>query len=130
MMKPIYSLAFALVGAAVAAMATGGQTQPPDQSPRIVAAGTATWQLGKVQDNATSVHVSLRDDIASRLGDDYIVLLTMRNGGYPYYSAYWKKAKNGFDITLIDPAIAPGGNVSYIFNVNRTFLVDWMVVKK
>jgi len=100
------------------------------ERPHIVAAGTATWQLGKVQNNSTSVRVQLKDEIASRLGEDYIVVLTNRYSGYPFYSPYWKKAKDGFDITLVDPALAPNGTVSYIFNINRTFLVDWIVVKK
>jgi hypothetical protein len=100
------------------------------ESPRIVAAGTATWQLGPVQNNSTSVRVQLKDEIASRLGEDYIVILTNRNAGYPYYSPYWRKSKNGFEITLIDPNLAPGATVSYLFSVNRTYQVDWIVVKK
>lgn len=100
------------------------------ETPRIVAAGTATWQLGKVQNNSTSVRVQLKDEIASRLGEDYIVLLANRYSEYPFYSPYWKKAKDGFNITLVDPGLAPDGTVSYIINVNRTFLVDWIVVKK
>jgi hypothetical protein len=100
------------------------------EAPRVVAAGTATWKLGKVQDNASSVRVQLRDEIASRLGEDYIVVLTNRYSGYPFYSPYWKKANDGFDITLVDTGLAPDGTVSYIINVNRTFLIDWIVVKK
>jgi hypothetical protein len=101
------------------------------ESCRIVAAGTATWRLGKAQNNSTSVRVQLKDEeIASRLGEDYIVLLTNRYSGYPFYVPYWKKAGDGFDITLVDPTLAPEGSVSDIFNVNRTFLVDWIVVKK
>jgi len=100
------------------------------ETPRIVAAGTATWRLGKAQDNSTSVRVQLKDEIASRLGDDYIVILTSRYSGYPFYSPYWKKAEDRFDITLVDPTLAPDGTVSYIINVNRTFLIDWIVVKK
>jgi hypothetical protein len=100
------------------------------ETPRIVAAGTATWKLGKVQNNSTNVRVQLKNEIASKLGEDYIVLLTNRYSGYPYYSPYWKKANDGFDITLVDPALAPDGTVSYIINVNRTFLIDWIVVKK
>ena len=100
------------------------------ETPRIIAAGTATWQLGNAQNNSTSVRVHLKDEIASKIGEDYIVLLTNRYSGYPFYSPYWKKAKDGFDITLVDTALAPNGTVSYIINVNRTFLVDWIVVKK
>jgi hypothetical protein len=101
-----------------------------NESPRIVAAGTATWKLGKAQNNSTAVRVQLKDEIAARLGEDFIVLLTNRYSGYPYYSPYWKKTNDGFDITLVDPTLAPDGTVSYIINVNRTFLVDWIVVKK
>jgi hypothetical protein len=106
------------------------QKQIAEQSPRIVAAGTATWKLGKAQNHTTSVRVQLKDEVASRLGDDYLVILTSRHTGYPFYSAYWKKAKDGFDIILVDPTVAPGGSVSYIFNVNNDFPVDWIVVKK
>jgi len=67
----------------------------------MVAAGTATWQLGKVQNNSTSVRVQLKEGMASRLGEDYIVLLSNRFSGYPFYSPYWKKAKDGFDISIL-----------------------------
>src|SRR6185295_15274082 len=62
------------------------------QTPRIIAAGTATFELGKVQNNATFVRVKLSADITARLGDDYIVLLTTRlpTGSYPLYVPYWK----------------------------------------
>jgi hypothetical protein len=100
------------------------------ETPRIVAAGTATLKLGKVQNNSTSVRVQLKNEIASQLGQDYLVLLTNRYSGYPFYVPYWKKANDGFDIILVDLALASDGTVSYIINVNRTFLVDWIVVKK
>jgi hypothetical protein len=88
------------------------------------------WKLGKVQDNATSVRVQLNRDIAARIGEEYIVLLTPRFTGFPYYVPYWKKAKDGFDIMLVDTSLAQGGTVSYIFEVNREFPVDWIVVRK
>lgn len=101
-------------------------------TPRIVAAGTATFQLGKVQDNATNVRVPLSGDIAARLGEDYIVLLTNRfpTGGFPFFAPYWKRAKDGFDITLVDVTLGPNSTVSNLYNRNKTFLIDWIVVKK
>jgi hypothetical protein len=141
---PCVALAIFLAAAYYAASATevGDQKGTPtdvekdlqkklaEHTPRIVAAGTATWQLGQAQNNATSVRVQLKDEIASKLGDDYIVILTGRYSGYPFYVPYWKKARDGFDITLVDPTLAPNGSVSYIINVNRNFPVDWVVVKK
>src|SRR5262249_46650903 len=56
---------------AVSHSESGGQKQAPE--PRIVAAGTAVWKLGRAQNNSTSVRVQLKDEIASKLGDDYIV---------------------------------------------------------
>jgi hypothetical protein len=106
------------------------QQQASEQAPRIVSGGTVVWKLGKVQDNATSVRVQLNADIATRIGEEYIVLLTPRFTGFPYYVPYWKKAKDGFDIILVDTSLARGGTVSYIFEVNREFPVDWVVVRK
>lgn len=113
---------------AVSYSESGGQKPPAE--PRIVAAGTAIWKLGRAQNNSTSVRVQLRDEIAAKVGDDYIVLLTTRYTGFPYYSAYWKKAKDGFDIFLVDPEIGSTGSRSYLFEVNRDYPVDWIVVKK
>jgi len=102
------------------------------QSPRIVAAGTATFKLGAVQDNATNARVQLNADITAKLGDEYIVLLTNRfpTGGYPFFEAYWKRAKDGFDITLVDVTLGPDSTATYAFNKNKTYLIDWIVVKK
>ena len=102
------------------------------QSPRIVAAGTATFHLGAVQDNATNVRVRLAPDVVARLGVDYIVLLTNRfpAGGYPFFDPFWTVAKDGFDITLVDVTLGPGSTASYESNKNKTFLIDWIVVRK
>ncbi|HWY87328.1 MAG TPA: hypothetical protein VNX28_11415 [Gemmataceae bacterium] len=102
------------------------------QSPRIIAAGTATFELGKVQNNATFVRVKLNADVTARLGADYIVLLTTRvpTGSFPLYVPYWKKAKDGFDVTLANVTLGPDGNVSYLFRTDKTFPIDWIVVKK
>jgi hypothetical protein len=102
------------------------------ESPRIIAAGTATFHLGVVQDNATNARVKLNPDVVARLGSDYIVLLTNRypTGGYPFFDPYWKLAKDGFDITLVDTTLGPNSTSSYESNKNRTFLIDWIVVKK
>lgn len=113
---------------AVSNSESGGQKQASE--PGVVAAGTAIWKLGKMQDNSTSVRVQLKEGIASKLGEDYVVLLTPRFTGFPYYSAYWKKANDGFDILLVDASLGRTGSVSYIFNVNRDYPVDWVVVKK
>jgi hypothetical protein len=65
------------------------------------------------------------------LGDDYIVLITNRfpAGGFPFLDAYWKKAKDGFDILLVDASIADGTSASYA-NKNKNYLIDWIVDKK
>ena len=101
-------------------------------SPQIVAAGTATFRLKGEQDNATNVRVRVKADVAARLGDDYIVLLTNRypTGGFPFFAAYWKRAKDGFDITLVDDDLAPNSTSSYLYNKNKTYFIDWIVVKK
>jgi hypothetical protein len=102
------------------------------QTPRIVAAGTATFTLGAVQDNATNARVPLKGDVAAKLGDEYIVLLTTRfpTGGYPFFVPYWKRAKDGFDVTLVDVNLGPNSTASYESNRNKTYLIDWIVVKK
>jgi hypothetical protein len=79
---PALMIVGALFYAVAATDADGKKPAGPEPSPRIVAAGTATWKLGKVQDNSTSVRVQLKDEIALRLGDDYIVILTSRYSGY------------------------------------------------
>jgi hypothetical protein len=99
------------------------------QKQRIVAAGTATFNLGAEQDNATFTRVPLTADVAKRLGDDYIVLLTARFpvGGYPFFVPYWKRARDGFDVTLVDVALGPNSTASY-GNRNKAYLIDWIVV--
>jgi hypothetical protein len=99
--------------------------------PRIVAAGTATFKLGAEQDNATFTRVQTSDEIAARLGEDYIVLLTARYpaGGYPFFVPYWKKAKDGFDVTLVDVTLGPNATASYATQA-KSYPVDWVVVKK
>lgn len=101
------------------------------QTPRIVAAGTATLRRPELMDNTTHVHVRLSEEFASKLGEDYIVLLTNRYpvGGYPYFSVYWKRAKHGFDVYLVDISLNWGTTASYT-NKNTAYLIDWMVVKK
>ena len=99
------------------------------QNPRIVAAGTATWKCPDDQTNKLSTRVKLPRDVAVGLGKDYIVLLTNRlPGGYPYFVPHWKVAPGGFDITPVDTTIADGNSAGYA--VNRTYLIDWVVVKK
>jgi len=102
------------------------------QTARIIAAGTATFRLGAVQDNATSARVQLDGGVAARLGDEYIVLLTNRfpTGGYPFFVPYWQRAKDGFDITLVDVTLGPDSTASYAYNKNKIYLIDWIVVKK
>jgi len=101
------------------------------QKPRIIAAGTATFNLGAEQDNATRVRVRLNDDVAARLGEDYVVLLTTRfpTGGYPFFVPYWKRARDGFDVTLVDVSLGNGSTASYD-NRNKAYPIDWIVVKK
>jgi hypothetical protein len=101
------------------------------RGPRIVAAGTAVWTRPQWQANSTNTRVKLNPEIAAQLGKDYIVLLTNRSpvGGYPWFSCYWKIARDGFDVTLVDPTIAGGSSSSYDNN-NTSYLVDWAVVKK
>jgi hypothetical protein len=66
------------------------------------------------------------------LNDDYVVVISSRfpTGGYPFFTPNLKPAKDGFDVTLVDPTIGPGGTASYETNRNRKFLIDWIVVKK
>src|ERR1700684_3487671 len=101
------------------------------QKTRIVASGTTTFKLAGDQDNATNVRVMLNEEIAKRIGEDYIVLLTQRfpAGGYPFFVPLWKRASDGFDITIVDVALGPNETASYA-NKNKSYLVDWIVVKK
>jgi uncharacterized protein (TIGR03000 family) len=98
------------------------------QTPRIVAAGTATYRRPELQDNTTIARVKLNADVAAKLGKDYIVLLTNRypTGGYPYFSVYWKPSKDGFDISLVD--IELNGSTASYSNKNKIYLIDWIVV--
>jgi len=102
------------------------------QKTRIVASGTTMFKLAGDQDNATNVRVMLNEDIAKRIGEDYIVLLTQRfpAGGYPFFVPLWKRASDGFDITLVDVTLGPNETASYTTNKNKSYLVDWIVVKK
>ena len=99
--------------------------------PQLVAAGTATYVRPEIQDNKRAVRVKLSAEIAAHLGDDYLVLLTNRlpTGGYPYFSAYWRPAADGFDISLIDVEVGGDTTASYE-NPNTKYLVDWLVIKK
>src|SRR5262249_14679220 len=101
------------------------------QKPRVVAAGTATFERARAHDNTASVRVKLDDDIAARIGSEYIVLLTNRypTGGFPYFVPYWKPARDGFDISLVDVSLANGSTTIYA-NRNRTYLIDWVVLRK
>ena len=100
-------------------------------APQLVAAGTATYVRPAIQDNKRTVRVKLPVEIAAHLGDDYIVLLTNRfpTGGYPFFSVYWRRATDGFDISLVDVEINEGTTASY-GNPNTKYLVDWLVIKK
>lgn len=102
------------------------------QKPRIIAAGTATWERPRVQANNTSKRVKLAPEIAAQLGKEYIVLLTNRfpAGGYPWFDCYWKVADDGFDITLVDPTIVGGLQTASYTNGTTEYLIDWIVVKK
>jgi outer membrane murein-binding lipoprotein Lpp len=103
--------------------------QVGEQKPHIVAAGTASWRCPDLQRNVLSTRVKLPGDIVAGLGKDYIVLLTNRlPSGYPYFVPHWKLAPDGFDITPVDTAVSETTPAGY--GVNRTYLIDWIVVKK
>ena len=103
--------------------------QVAEQTPRIVAAGTATWVCPDLQKNTKSTRVQLPRDVVAGLGKDYIVLLTPRlPGGYPYFVPHWKTAPDGFDITPVDTAVTETTPAGY--GVNRTYLIDWVVVQE
>jgi hypothetical protein len=105
------------------------QKQVGEQKPRIVAAGTASWKCPDLQKNSLSTRVKLPGDIVAGIGKDYIVLLTNRlPGGFPYFVPHWKPAPDGFDITPVDTTVTETSPAGY--GVNRTYLVDWVVVKK
>jgi hypothetical protein len=105
------------------------QKQVGEQKPHIVAAGTATWKCPDIQRNDSSTRVKLPNDVVAGLGKDYIVLLTNRlPGGFPYFVPHWKLAPDGFDITPVDTTVTATTPAGY--GVNRTYLIDWVVVKK
>lgn len=105
------------------------QKQVGEPTPRIIAAGTATWRCPDLVKNDTSTRVNLPRDVVAGLGKDYIVLLTPRlPGGYPYFVPHWKLATDGFDITPVDTTVSATTPAGY--GVNRTYIIDWAVVKK
>jgi hypothetical protein len=105
------------------------QKQVGEQKPRIVAAGTATWRCPDLVRNDSSTRVKLPADVVAGLGKEYIVLLTNRlPGGYPYFVPHWKVAPDGFDITPVDTTVSATTPAGY--GVNRTYVIDWAVVKK
>ena len=76
------------------------------QTPRIVAAGTATIKLPGIQDNKQRIRVKLPADISARLGTNCIVELTNRRPtGGSFFVPYWKPATDGFDILVADPSL-------------------------
>ncbi len=101
------------------------------QKQRVVAAGTATYTRSDEMDNTRRSRVKLSKDIVKGLGEDYVVLLTMRipTGGHPYFNCYWKSADDGFDIAVIDTTLIERSSATYT-NRNNTYLIDWVVIKK
>jgi hypothetical protein len=99
------------------------------QSPRIVAAGTATIKLPGIQDNKQKIRVKLPADIAARLGTNCIVQLTNRfpTGG-AFFVPYWKPATDGFDIHVADPSL--NGDYQITPNDKQPYYIDWVVVQK
>jgi hypothetical protein len=98
------------------------------QTPRIVAAGTATIKLPGIQDNKQTIRVKLPADIAARLGADCIVQLTNRcpTGGC-FFVPYWKPTGNGFDILVADPSLE---GVQIVPHDKEPYYIDWVVVGK
>lgn len=97
------------------------------QQPRVVAAGTITAHIQKRS------HIELPEAVARKLGnDDYIVIATTRapTSGLPVFAPFWKAAKNGFDLWLVDLTLLPNSTAEYWGTRNRTFMVDWIVIKK
>jgi hypothetical protein len=118
-------------GPATDSAGAADQNHSATHAPQLVAAGTATYVRPANQDNKRAVRVKLPAEIAAHLADDYIVLLTNRfpTGGYPFLSAYWRPATDGFDILLVDVELGQDTTASYV-NPNTKYLVDWLVVKK
>lgn len=102
-----------------------------NEGPHIIAVGTASFDRPRTFDNQAAVHVKLAAEVASKLGEDYIVLLTPRlpEGGYPYLTPFWKKNSDSFDIIPVDTSLAPPNFVEYS-GKNKTHLIDWLVIKK
>ena len=98
------------------------------QTPRIVAAGTATIKLPGIQDNKQKIRVKLPADIAARLGTSLIVELTNRcpTGG-SFFVPYWKPAADGFDILVADPSLE---GVLICPNDKQPYYIDWIIVQK
>jgi hypothetical protein len=97
------------------------------RQPRIVAAGTTTAHIEKRS------RIELPDAVAKKLGDaDYIVIATTRapTSGLPVFAPFWEAAKNGFDLWLVDLTLPPNSRAEYWGTRNRTFVVDWIVVRK
>ena len=99
------------------------------QTPRIVAAGTATIKLPGIQDNKQKVRVKLPADIVARLGTNCIVQLTNRcpTGG-SFFVPYWKPTTDGFDIHVVDPSL--DGDYRVTPNDKEPYNIDWIVVQK
>ena len=99
------------------------------QTPRIVAAGTATIKLPGIQDNKQRIRVKLPADIAARLGTKCIVQLTNRypTGG-SFFVPYWRPATDGFDIHVADPSLTSGVQITP--NDKEPYYIDWIVVQK
>jgi hypothetical protein len=98
------------------------------KTPGIVAAGTATITLPRIQDNKQRILVKLSADIAAQLGGNCIVQLTNRypTGG-SFFVSYWKRAADGFDILVADPSMTSG---NYIINDKEPYYIDWIVIQK
>jgi hypothetical protein len=100
-------------------------------TPRIMAAGTATFERPRMLDNQSGVRVKLSAEVIARLGEDYVVLLTphLSPGNFPYLIPFWKKTADGFEIIPVDTSLGTGNLASYS-NPSNKHLVDWVVVKK
>jgi hypothetical protein len=99
---------------------------------QVVAADTAIYTRPEVQDNRSVAQVKLPADVVKGLGEDFIVLLTMRHptGGYPYFNCYWKKSEAGFEISVVDTTVTgPGGVTASYTNRHKDYPVDWIVVR-
>ncbi len=99
------------------------------QTPRIIAAGTATIRLPGIQDNKQKIRVKLPADIAARLGANFIVELTNRSPtGGSFFVPYWKPAADGFDILVADPSLS--GDYQITPHDKQPYYIDWIIVQK